>query len=67
MKTQAGVALDLLHGGRQGVMRLWSLSKNIAMGLRVGLAQVLPAYIDALSRMRFDGGNSRLFHSVLPE
>ena len=51
----------------QGVMRLGSLSKNIATGLRVGWVQALPAYIDALSRVRFDMGNNPLFHRALAE
>ncbi|MCH9011116.1 MAG: PLP-dependent aminotransferase family protein [Chloroflexi bacterium] len=51
----------------QGVMRLGSLSKNIATGLRVGWVQALPAYIDALSRVRFDMGNSPLVHRALAD
>ncbi len=51
----------------QGVMRLGSLSKNIATGLRVGWVQAPVAYIEALSRVRFDMGNNPLFHRALAE
>ena len=50
-----------------GVLRLGTLSKTIATGLRVGWVQARPDFIEALQTVRFDMGNSPLFHRALAE
>jgi 2-aminoadipate transaminase len=57
-------SLYALAGGH-GVVRLGSYSKVIATGLRVGWIQAPSDYIDALARIRFDMGNSPLFHKAI--
>ena len=49
----------------EGVLRLGSLSKTIATGLRVGWVQARPDYIDAMARVRFDMGGSPLIQWAL--
>jgi 2-aminoadipate transaminase len=51
--------------GGHGVLRLGSYSKVIATGLRVGWVQARADYIGALTRIRFDMGNSPLFHKAV--
>ena len=51
----------------QGVLRLCSLSKTIATGLRVGWVQARQDYVDAMSRVRFDMGNNPLFQWALAD
>lgn len=51
--------------GGQGVLRLGSLSKNIATGLRIGWVQGRPDFVEALARVRFDMGNSPLLLRAL--
>ena len=51
----------------EGVLRLGSLSKTIATGLRVGWVEARPDYIDAMARVRFDMGGSPLIQWALTE
>ena len=50
-----------------GVLRLGSLSKTIATGLRVGWVQARPDFIEAMSQVRFDMGNTPLVQWALAE
>ena len=49
----------------EGVLRVGSFSKIIATGLRIGWVQGRSDFIDALSRVRFDMGNSPLLQRAL--
>ena len=51
----------------QGVIRLGTFSKVIATGLRVGWAQARPDFIEAMSRVRFDMGNSPLLQRAIAD
>jgi 2-aminoadipate transaminase len=51
----------------EGVLRLGSLSKTVATGLRVGWVQARPDFIDAMARVRFDMGNTPLLQWALAD
>jgi 2-aminoadipate transaminase len=51
----------------QGVLKIGTFSKPIATGLRVGWVQGRADFIQALSQMRFDMGNSPLMLRALGE
>ena len=51
----------------EGVLRLGSLSKTIATGLRVGWVEARPDFIDAMARVRFDMGGSPLIQWALAD
>ena len=53
--------------GGHGVLRLGSISKTIATGLRVGWVEARQEYIEAMSRVGFDMGNSPLVHRALAD
>lgn len=59
-------ALSALSGGH-GVVTVGSFSKSIATGLRVGWVHAAPAFLERVTRMRFDMGNSPLLHAMLSE
>ena len=56
---------SLAHG--EGVLRLGSLSKTVATGLRVGWVQARQDFIDAMARVRFDMGNTPLLQWALAD
>ena len=51
----------------EGVLRLGSLSKTVATGLRVGWVQARQDFIDAMARVRFDMGNTPLLQWALAD
>jgi len=57
-------SLYALAGG-EGVLKVGSFSKIIATGLRIGWVQGRSDFIDALTRVRFDMGNSPLLQRAL--
>ena len=48
-----------------GVLRMCSFSKVVATGLRLGWIQARDEYIEILTKVRFDMGNSPLIHYAL--
>ncbi len=48
-----------------GVIRMCSFSKVVATGLRLGWIQARDEYIEILTKVRFDMGNSPLIHYAL--
>ena len=53
--------------GGQGILKVGTFSKPIATGLRIGWVQATEQFVDALSRVRFDMGNSPLLLRALAE
>ena len=51
----------------EGVLRLGSLSKTVATGLRIGWVQARQDFIDAMARVRFDMGNTPLLQWALAD
>jgi len=50
-----------------GVLKMCSFSKVVATGLRIGWIQSRKEFTEPLTRVRFDMGNSPLFHYALAE
>ena len=50
-----------------GVLKMCSFSKVVATGLRIGWIQSRSEFTEPLTRVRFDMGNSPLFHYVLAD
>ena len=50
-----------------GVLKMCSFSKIVATGLRIGWIQARSEFTEPLTRVRFDMGNSPLFHYALAE
>ena len=53
--------------GGQGVLKVGTFSKPIATGLRIGWVQGREDFIDALSRVKYDMGNSPVLLRALAE
>ena len=53
--------------GGQGVLKAGTFSKIIATGLRVGWVQASPDFIDVLTGVSFEMGNSPLLHRAIAD